>query len=117
MSDEYHDRWITCGADALEIRGYYFPWGTKRIPYTDIRGVRRVRMGALTGRLRIWGTGDPRHWASLDPDRPRKRIALVLDVGRSVRPFLTPADPEAVVHAIRAHTGPEVFRGGRNPGV
>ena len=30
---EYHDRWIDCTHQELRIRGYYFPWGTKRIPY------------------------------------------------------------------------------------
>ena len=29
----YRDRWIECTPDEIRIRGYYFPWGTKRIPY------------------------------------------------------------------------------------
>lgn len=103
MSDAYADRWIECGPDALRIHGYYFPWGTKRIPYEEIRGIRRVKMSALTGKLRIWGTGNPRYWASLDPGRPRKHTALILDVGGSVRPFVTPDDPDALVAAIRSH--------------
>ena len=41
-SDLYKDRWIDCTADAVLIRGYYFPWGTKRIPYSAIR-----EMGAV----------------------------------------------------------------------
>ena len=42
MEASYKDRWIECAADAVVIRGYYFPWGTKRIPYQSIREVRRV---------------------------------------------------------------------------
>lgn len=101
MDGDYRDRWIECTPRAVRIRGYYFPWGTKNIPYEAIRSVRRVEMGALTGRGRIWGTADPRYWASLDPGRPRKKAGLVLDVGGFVRPFLTPDDPDAVEAAIR----------------
>ena len=31
MSSRYRDRWIECSDDGIEIRGYYFPWGTKHI--------------------------------------------------------------------------------------
>lgn len=100
----YADRWITCTPDAITIRGYYFPWGTKRIPYTSIRSMSRVSLSALRGKARIWGTANPRLWASLDPGRPAKKSALILDVGGTVRPFVTPDDPDAVEAQIRAHT-------------
>ncbi len=107
MSD-YRDRWIECTADGIRIRGYYFPWGTKRIAYDSIRSVQRVQLSAFRGRGRIWGTANPRYWASLDPGRPRKRSGLILDVGRFVRPFITPDDCDAVEAVIRerAHLGP-----------
>ena len=100
---DYRDRWIECTSEGLRIRGYYFPWGTKQIPYPSIRSVRRVEMGAFSGRGRIWGTGDFRYWASLDPARRHKKVGLVLDLGRRVRPFITPDDPAAVEAAIREH--------------
>ncbi len=116
VSREYHVRWITCTPDRIDVRGYYFPWGTKHIPYARIRTVTRVTMGAVTGRARIWGTSfDPRYWASLDPGRSRKRVGLILDLGALVKPFLTPEDPDAVMDAIHAHTGREAFRSGRAP--
>jgi hypothetical protein len=99
----YRDRWIECTSGALRIRGYYFPWGTKTVPYTSIRAFRRVEMGVFGGQLRIWGTGHPRYWASLDPGRPAKKDALILDLGRFVRPFLTPDDTDAVEAVLRAH--------------
>ena len=58
--DPYRDRWITCTATEVEIRGYYFPWGTKHIPYKTINAIRSVEMGMLSGRGRIWGTANPR---------------------------------------------------------
>jgi hypothetical protein len=100
----YRDRWIECGTDEIRIRGYYFPWGTKRIRYADIRAVHRVPIGTLTGRYRVWGTSRPGYWASLDPARPSKTAALILDVGGRVKPFVTPDDPDAMGAAILAHT-------------
>lgn len=101
----YRDRWIVCGPDRIEVRGYYFPWGTKRIPYASIKDVRRVKIGVLAGMGRIWGTANPRYWAHLDPKRPSKDEALILDVGRRVSPFLTPDDTDAAESAIRRLAG------------
>jgi hypothetical protein len=39
----------------------------------------------------------------LDPQRPKKSVGLILDVGRFVRPFITPDDPNAVEALIREH--------------
>jgi hypothetical protein len=112
MAALYHDRWITCTDEAIVIRWYYL-WGAKRIPYSRIRSAERVDLGAFTGKLRIWGTSNFRYWASLDPGRPRKEAALILDLGGAVRPFVTPEDVQAVedIIVVRArlasipHTG------------
>lgn len=97
----YRDRWIECTPDEIRVRAYYFPWGTKRIPYKDVRGVQHVTLSAIRGRARIWGTANPRYWASLDPQRPGKSSGLILDLGRFVRPLLTPDDTDAVEHILR----------------
>ena len=112
MSTIYHDRWIDCTDDAVLIRGYYFPWGTKHIPYSTIRQVRRVPIGVFTGKGRIWGSTTLRYWASLDPARPSKTEALIPDTGASVLPFITPDDPDAVATAIREHSQAEIVSGG-----
>lgn len=102
-STVYHDRWIDLTDQEVVIRGYYFPWGTKRIPYDAIRRVQPIRLGTLRGRGRIWGTANPRVWASLDPRRPAKRSGFLIDYGRSVTPLITPDDPEAADACLRAH--------------
>jgi hypothetical protein len=58
----------------------------------------------MRGRGRIWGTANLRYWASLDPARPGKQTGLVLDLGRAVRPFITPDDAAAVLSEITAHS-------------
>ncbi len=118
MSTTYTDRWMHCTPDAVHLRAYYFPWGgDKRIAYDSIRSVRRVAIGALTGRGRLWGTSNPRYWAGLDFQRPRKKTALILDVGASVKPFVTPDDPDAAEAVIREHANlaPSPDRGTRGP--
>ena len=103
---EYKDRWIECTDSALVVRGYYFPWGSKRIPYASIKSLDRFAMTALRGKGRIWGSGDFVHWANLDPRRPTKSVGFYLDVGRRIIPFLTPDDPDAFEQVLRAHITP-----------
>lgn len=70
--------------------------------------ISRVETGALRGRARIWGTANPGLWANFDPARTKKRIALILDLGKKVKPFITPEDPDVVESLIRdrAKLGP-----------
>lgn len=94
----YDDGLIACDDQELIIRRYYLPWGAKRIPYSSIRGVRRLPLTGVNKirQYRLWGSGDFRHWWNLDFGRTRKSLALVLDVGGTIRPTITPDDPEAV---------------------
>jgi hypothetical protein len=103
---EYQDRWIECTDSEIIIRGYYFPWGTKRIRYASIESLDRFTMTALRGKGRIWGSGDFRHWANLDPGRPRKSVGFFVNLGRAVIPFLTPDDPDAFEQVVRSHVKP-----------
>jgi hypothetical protein len=104
MERRYTDKWLTVDEHGVAIRAYYFPWGTKHISLESIDGVERVDMTVARGRARIWGTSNPSVWASLDPGRPRKRVGFLLDVGKSVKPFITPDDPDAFEMALRSLT-------------
>ena len=44
MTDIYDDGTVVCGPDRLEIHSYYFPAGTKNIPYTQIKGLQRIEI-------------------------------------------------------------------------
>jgi hypothetical protein len=70
----YEDAGLRLDADGITIRRYYFPCACpKRIGYP---GVRKIHRGI-------------------------KRTLLVLDVGRRVRPCITPDDPDRVVELLR----------------
>jgi hypothetical protein len=111
----YHDSWIDCTLNEIRIRGYYFLWGTKHIPYATIQQVREVAMSPLRGKGRIWGTASPKLWANLDPHRSQKSRALILDIGARINPYLTPDDVDAAIEAIKAHTDAPVIVAG-SPG-
>ena len=108
MAGDYSDGVISCDSEGEVIRGYYFPWGTKRVPYGEIKGLTPVTMGKLTGQWRIWGTANFTLWANFDAKRPRKTIGFILDAGKRVRPFVTPDEPDAFESVVRerAHLGP-----------
>jgi len=114
VATPYEDRSIGVSDDALTIKGYYFPGTLKRIPLSTIRSVRRADMGTLRGRGRIWGTANPGYWANFDPQRPRKSVAFLVDVGKAVKPFVTPDDPAAFEAALRDR-GIEVTPAGTGP--
>ena len=103
----YHDAGLVLDEDGITIRRYYFPLATaKRIAYNKIRGIRAKPMSWLSGKGRIWGTSHPRHWFPLDVARGRKQTLLLVDVGRWVRPCITPEDPARVIAVLRDRVRP-----------
>ncbi|HEX5268050.1 MAG TPA: hypothetical protein VFW24_14890 [Acidimicrobiales bacterium] len=102
----YDDGRISCDDHGLRV-AWYYPWGTKRIPYASIRGVSDLRLSGANRlrRWRIWGSGDFVHWWNLDPGRPKKSVALVLDTGGRIRPTITPDDPDAVRRIVTERRG------------
>ena len=103
----YDDGRISCDEAGIRI-GWYYLWGAKRIRYGSIKAVQNLSLSGVNKarRWRIWGSGDFIHWWNLDPGRPHKDVALVLDVGRRIRPTITPDDPEAVERILREHVNP-----------
>jgi hypothetical protein len=108
MDDIDVDGRIECASDQLRLHGYFFPWGTKSIACFSIRDVRRVTIGALTGRARILVTSNPRYWANLDVQRPKRTAGLIFDVGEFVRPLIAPSHVDEVESVLRsrAHLAP-----------
>lgn len=100
----YDDGLVELDQEGITLRRYYFPWaGSKRIPFTNIQSAQDRVMGAWTGKGRLWGSGDLRHWAPLDLRRPKKDTAIILDLGKFVRPVFSPDDPARVLALLRQH--------------
>jgi hypothetical protein len=99
----YEDAKIRLEDGTLTIRQYYFPTGTaKRVSLSEVDRIGTYDMGPWTGRLRIWGSGDLRHWFNNDLHRPAKTKAFVLHLrNRSVRPVVTPDRPDDFQRELR----------------
>jgi hypothetical protein len=98
----YDDGKIACTDTELVIRYYYFPVGTKRIPYSAIREARVVPMRFM-GKARIQCSGDFIHWFNFDIKRPRKHTGLVIYLDGRIRPTITPDDSDRVAAELTAH--------------
>ncbi|MBO0728481.1 MAG: hypothetical protein J2P57_04430 [Acidimicrobiaceae bacterium] len=100
----YDDGGVALDRSGVTIRRYY-PWGPKAVPYASIKSVSELPLSGINKvrRFRLWGSGDFVHWWNLDSRRPTKDVALVLDVGRHVRPTITPDDPATVKRLIEEH--------------
>ncbi|MGH3502360.1 MAG: hypothetical protein ACRDQA_15950 [Nocardioidaceae bacterium] len=96
---DYDDGRVACTQDELLIRRYYFPVGSKRVPYEKIREVR----SCPASKGRMWGSNDFVHWYNLDPHRAHKETGLIIDTGRPVKPVITPDDPDKVLAALTHH--------------
>ncbi len=101
----YDDGNIACNETMLIIRRYY-PWfGAKKIPYESIQSVRSFTVTSRSGKWRIFGSGDLRHWWNFDSSRPGKTTGLEIDLGRRVMPTITPDDAAVVERVIGEHIG------------
>ena len=105
MTVLYEDERLTFDERGITIRMYYFPLGTKHVPYERVKRFADLPMGRTTGQLRLWGSGDLRHWFYLDRSRRHKTRRIVLDLGRRTLPVLTPDRPDEVVVVLREQTG------------
>lgn len=95
MAILYEDEYIVCDDDAITIHYYYFPLGSKRIPYQKIRHLETQKMDLLSGGGRIWG-GFINYWLNLDPKRPWKNKLIIIDEGEITKPVITPDDCDRV---------------------
>jgi hypothetical protein len=100
----YDDGVVSCDETGLAIRRYY-PWGSRRILYGEIRDVSVLPLGGWSAiqPWRIWGPADLEHWWNLDTRRIEKQVALVIDTGERFKPTVTPVDPCGFEKVVRAH--------------
>ena len=103
MSILYEDSYLVCNDNAITIHWYYFPVGSKRIPYSKIKKIQEFPMDFWSGGARIWGMGLSPHWFHLDINRPWKKKCIIIDEGEWIKSVITPDDPEKVRQILQAH--------------
>ena len=102
----YEDDVVVVDDTGLTIKRYGVTGSSRRIEFDDINSVEAFEMGRLSGKWRLVGIGPgrPRNWFSWDRDRGHKRQALSIDVGKWIKPALTPDDVVSVEGLIRSGT-------------
>ncbi|PIQ24049.1 hypothetical protein COW36_05890 [bacterium (Candidatus Blackallbacteria) CG17_big_fil_post_rev_8_21_14_2_50_48_46] len=101
----YEDKTVVCDDQALTIKQYFFPVGSRRILYSSIKGIQDKEMNLINGAWRIWGMGLSPHWFHLDTERPQKKRQIVLDLGELIKVVLTPEEHETVLGILERKTG------------
>ena len=58
----YSDSLIEVSEIGVRFRNYYFPMGSKSVPFADIISVESKPTKLLNGKWRLWWTGDFMTW-------------------------------------------------------
>ena len=66
----YSDRLVDITDDAILLKRYYFPFGSRRVAFSDIQCIASEEPTVLNGKWRLWGTGTFTTWFPLDWRRP-----------------------------------------------
>lgn len=109
----YADDVVRMNDETIAIRRYYWPRGRKRIDYRDIREQKTRTLTAWKGQYRLHGMDLRGRWYSRDRNRAEKDLAIDLDVGKRIRPVITPDDPTQVLEILNQRTATST--GGSEP--
>ena len=104
MSILYEDQYLVCDDDAITIKLYYFPWGSKRITYNSIQNIIVKKMTINAGKIRLWGMDFAPEWFHWDLERPKKSQCIVIDQGEWVKAAITPEAHDRVLQILREKT-------------
>ena len=104
--NSYEDTGIVLDEVGITINNYIYPGHRRTIPYTSIHDHEVIELGALTGRHRLVGFGcrRPRHFFHWDRKRGSKKQSVALDVGRFVRPVISPERTDELLRSLEKQT-------------
>jgi hypothetical protein len=102
----YEDAGLVLDEDGITIRRYYFLLSVpKRVAYNKIRGIRAKPMSWAKDKGRFLGAFNPRYRLPRDVQRATKQTLLILELGRWVKPCITPEDPAKVIALLKTRVG------------
>lgn len=75
----YKDRLIEFKEDYFILKNYYFPSMTsKKILHSDIKKIEIKEPTLMSGKWRIFGTGNIRTWFPMDSQRPKRDKIFII---------------------------------------
>ena len=97
----YEDSTVRADGTGITIARYGFFGTDKRVSYAAIKSVEVFEMG-WGGRWRLigLGLGGWSNWYNWDTKRRNKTTAIAIDTGGSLKPTVTPDDPDEFVTVI-----------------
>jgi hypothetical protein len=99
----YSDSLVAVSQSRIDIRNYYFPFGTKSVKFSDILSVEKKPPTLSNGKWRLWGTGDFRTWFSKDWHRPQRSCIFLLSlVTQKIRIGFTVENSEKFIEVIKS---------------
>lgn len=101
MSVIYEDKYVICDDDAITIKLYYFPVGSKRIAYNSIRSIKERNLAINAGKIRLWGMDFAPEWFHWDLERPQKSKCIVIDEGEWIKAAITPENHQSVLNILQ----------------
>ena len=104
--NHYEDRSLLIDDDGITITSYFWPGHQRHIPFSSIVAVEEIPIGNFSGRYRLVGFEfrSLRDFFPWDSHRSATSPALALDIGRRIRPVISPEDHEQVVKLISERT-------------
>ena len=106
---DYSDSLVEVSEKGIQFRNYYFPVGSKSVPFADITSIEGKPSTIRNGKWRLWGTGDFMTWFPRDWKRPRRsRIFFLRLASQKIRIGFTVENVERFIDAVNS-VGVSVF--------
>ena len=97
----YSDKLVEITKDSILFRNYHFPFGSRRVSFSEVEGVVVNEPTLRNGKWRIHGTQDFLTWYPRDWRRPsRDRMFLLSFPNRRRRIGFTVEDSETVTNIL-----------------
>jgi hypothetical protein len=95
----YSDSLISIDDEGITIRLFYFPFGAKRVNFSDVEVVQALKGGSM----RMWGSDDFRTWFGLDWGRMSRPMTFVIkQKNKWSRVGFTCEDSDSVAEILRS---------------
>lgn len=97
----YEEPTLRIDSGSITIKRYYFPlFSSKTIQFAAIESI-AVRPTTFWTQWRIWGSSNLTNWLPLDTARPKKHQLIELNIGKRIRPTITPDNPDRVASLLQ----------------
>ena len=99
----YSDSLMEVSESGVRFRNYYFPMGSKSVPFADIISIESKPTTLLNGKWRLWGTGDFMTWFPRDWKRhQRSSIFFLRLASQKIRIDFTVENAEQFIRVIES---------------